>query len=62
MIEQRRLTGAVTTHKRNHFTCSELKINPTKRGDGAIGSLKTVRCGDDLAKQSGLATEDLRID
>jgi hypothetical protein len=50
MIEQRRLTGAVTTHKRNHFTCSELKINPTKRGDGAIGSLKAVRCGDDLAK------------
>jgi hypothetical protein len=50
MIEQRRLSSAVTTHERNHFTCSELEIDSTKRGDGAIGSLKAVGCRDDVAK------------
>jgi hypothetical protein len=50
MIEQRRLTSAVATHERNYFTCSELEIDSTKRGDGTIGSLKAVGCRDDIAK------------
>jgi hypothetical protein len=62
MIEQRRLTSAVATHKRNHFTRSELEIDSTKRGDRTIRSLKTVGCRDDVPKRSDFATENCSVD
>ena len=48
MIQQCRLSCAITTHQRNNFTCPELQIDAAECSDGPVRSLKPVGYRNDL--------------